>query len=340
MKVFIFLFIITHLSPTVLSNERISLGGHASPNEWNPQDAQEIFIKASLNGSFVSVGSERGFIGASLAKSKFLFLADFDPEVFLFNKINIALLAISNSIEDYRFLRLNADFELWKSRAQQNNSSSYSEELQKISNWRLWNEYLRVHPNRNWRVFHQNTALANNNSLFFDGANYLWFQDQYEHLAKLAKSGNIETQLLSLDSKVDLQKLINFHRTKNLEIAVFDMSNAWHPQYLSLQQLSELMKVTSGVMNAKSVLLLTNYARPAIKEIYGGSAASVWEYFGFTLEYIMQNYNSYDQFWGEKLRIYQMSHETKKRLLIGKPGGLMNAPRNKCEVFYIPKLSL
>jgi hypothetical protein len=66
----------------------IHFGGHVGPNEWNTQAAIPIWEKA-ISGLYIAVGTERGFIGASVCPSiSHLVLVDRHPDVVLFNRLN------------------------------------------------------------------------------------------------------------------------------------------------------------------------------------------------------------------------------------------------------------
>ena len=84
--------------PEVIADKKASF---LAPNEEYPADAVRILDQA-VSGVYLSVGTERGFIGAALASNiTHLLLADRDPRVVFFNRINIALLTVAQSREEY-----------------------------------------------------------------------------------------------------------------------------------------------------------------------------------------------------------------------------------------------
>src|SRR5579862_5108327 len=64
-------------------------GIYLPPNEQHPAVALPIYRKSN-HGVYVSVGSERSFIGAALSRAKALFVIDYDPETIRFAKIKRA----------------------------------------------------------------------------------------------------------------------------------------------------------------------------------------------------------------------------------------------------------
>ena len=59
-----------------------------TPNEHYPSLALPAF-KESIRGVYISVGTERGFIGAAFSHATHLLLVDIHPDVAEFNRINV-----------------------------------------------------------------------------------------------------------------------------------------------------------------------------------------------------------------------------------------------------------
>jgi hypothetical protein len=68
-----------------------SPGIYLPPNEQHPAVALPIYRKSN-HGVYVSVVTERSFIGAALSRAKALFVIDYDPQAIRFANINRALL--------------------------------------------------------------------------------------------------------------------------------------------------------------------------------------------------------------------------------------------------------
>src|ERR1700726_4700780 len=87
------------------------------PNEQHPALALPIYRKSN-HGVYVSVGTERSFIGAALTEAQALIVIDYDPEAVRFANINRALLAASTDRADYVRLRLHASQDFWRESSQ------------------------------------------------------------------------------------------------------------------------------------------------------------------------------------------------------------------------------
>jgi hypothetical protein len=92
-------------------------GIYIPPNEQHPAVALCIYRKSN-HGVYVSVGTERSFIGAALTGAKALYVIDYDPLAVRFAKINRALLAAGRNRADYAKLRLSASQDVWGERSQ------------------------------------------------------------------------------------------------------------------------------------------------------------------------------------------------------------------------------
>jgi len=64
-----------------------ALGIYIPPNEQHPAVALPIFRKSN-HGVYVSVGTERSFIGAAMTRAKALYVIDYDLLAVRFAKVN------------------------------------------------------------------------------------------------------------------------------------------------------------------------------------------------------------------------------------------------------------
>jgi len=128
-----------------------------TPNELNPIDAYPIW-RLGETGTYVSVGSERSFIGAASSDANGLVVIDRDPAVIRFAQINAALLKASLNLSDYRFLRMKADANEWAARG--------LKPLEDIENWKWWEEYIRHPPkgDTHYGTYWARFNLASNSS--------------------------------------------------------------------------------------------------------------------------------------------------------------------------------
>lgn len=292
--------------PVFHETEQLSFGGHVSPNEWNSQDAIQILKQAPV-GTYLAVGSERGFMGAAVAKSSRLLLIDYDASVVTFNRLNIALLTIASSLEDYIFLRLRADHATWKSRVLSSGLDSLVlEPLKDERNWQLLRQTSSFLDNRSWRRFYSQfyEYSVEPAAPFFQGTHYMQDRELFNHLFQLAKSSMIEAHQVNLDEPVSRSSLFSQLKKLGIKISVIDLSNAWHDQYMNLDSLKSVLKAFNQLASSsRSILLLTNYPDAEKKNRFP-QYASVWNYFGFTLQYLKKNYSETQMFWSSILKIY------------------------------------
>lgn len=174
----------------------ISTGGsgfydpYLSPNELAPKESIEI-LKAAPSGVYVTVGTDRGFNGVSLAeKSNGLVLVDSNADVTRFNRVNIALLKLSNSRSDYLDLRLHGSQQDWRKRLQEAGIKPPLSDFL-LDNWKWW----KANVQDNKAFSHINPGAMDPG---FTGANYLQYDAQFNKVQALAKEGKIETHLLDL----------------------------------------------------------------------------------------------------------------------------------------------
>jgi hypothetical protein len=192
------------------------------PNEGSPSQILELpaIHEASVDDGLLAVGTERGFILAALKKAKYLVLADYDRYAVLYNRINIALLLMSESIADYRDLRLTSDFDAWQQRSadfatNQPTYANFLAVLREKNSFDFWVENVRLSEDRlrtyqegisqpNHQIFFLNrdpeqpldltigrgglSAREVLSSLYFKNANYLYDVVLFNHLQMLAKN--------------------------------------------------------------------------------------------------------------------------------------------------------
>ncbi len=212
--------------------------GFIVPNEKNIGAVRATFAEASA-GIYVSVGTERGFMGAALTgqATKALVLVDVDPRAFLFNLLNKSLLQLATDRRDYLELRLRSSFATIALRAK--NSSSISSESRELlshpEHWIWWTRHVQRHSE--WREFHDPAQPA------YRDANYLFDDGLFNSLSALAKQGRIFVYNSNLKADGLRTKLFGLARALNMRLSVLDFSNAWDEGYLGLQ-------VTVGILNS------------------------------------------------------------------------------------------
>lgn len=254
------------------------------PNERDPQDSIKI-LRLAPSGIYLSVGSERGFIGTALAQNtSHLLLVDKDPKVYIFNRLNILLLTMAKNLEDYQFLRFHAGHNLIVARARQLNLNF--EDIEFLSNVDVFH-FLKflvrnpffIRPISVWAPF----------SSIGGSIHYMNNSNHFDKLSKLAKSGRIKSVIGDLSSDVDLKIISDIAEEWGSRVSVLDISNAWVSTYLNKKtnrtvlgyisetNLKRLIQKMFAISSPEAILLLTNLDRKY------GLIKQVWNYYGLKL---------------------------------------------------------
>lgn len=239
--------------------------GFVSPNEHYPQEVIPILSHAP-SGSYVSVGTERGFVSAGLGDAfTSLLLIDRDPRVVRFNAINAALLEASTSREDYKALRMNADMRVWRSVAKgEGISDAAGSMLNDLDNYRWWQASVR--SDRHFGIFHKKPWPLIPGP--FKGANYLHYDEQFERIKGIADMQLVSSAVVDLGDSSSRDLLCHILEESAQKISVLDLSNAW--QYLPKGALEKLLLAVKPFVSNESIFLITK-AKPC-----------GWAYMGWT----------------------------------------------------------
>lgn len=251
------------------------------PNEFQPQYLKPLFTDIP-EGLYVAVGTERGFIGATLSpKFTGLLLLDYSADVVKFNRLNIALLQLSTSQEDYLNLRLYGTFEDWAlhPRVMQVDPELRNVLLDKTV-WNWWNQE-RHDIKKNWKYF-QPVRVGYKTLATFEDANYLENRAQFDRLRSLALSGKIQAEQLDFRDVRKVKNLARALEAVGQKISVLDLSNAWWPGYIG-QSLSAVLPVLAAQGYAKSQLVLTESMLDKVPDLQ-------WSYFSFRFSNISSAY--------------------------------------------------
>ena len=170
---------------------------------------------------YVSVGTERSFIGAALTGAKGLYVIDYDLLAVRFAKVNRALLAASANRADYVNLRLTASQNVWQQRSQQL-AGEDKEILASTDSWAFWDKRVR----KSWAPAfgHFQIAPQQADDPFF-AADYLFDDYLYSQLRSLARSARIWTQLVDLRRERQVRALCDDLKSRGLPIGVIDTSD-------------------------------------------------------------------------------------------------------------------
>jgi hypothetical protein len=198
-------------------------GIYLPPNEQHPAVALPIYRKSN-HGVYVSVGTERSFIGAALSEAKALFVIDYDPETIRFAKINRALLAASTDRADYLNLRLSASLEFWQQRSQRL-AAEDKETLSTPDSWAFWDKKVRRNQAAWDNAFgHFHTEPKHPSDPFF-ASNYLFDDRLYGRLSQLAKGSRIWAQQLDLRHENEVRSFCEALKSAGLTFGVIDTSD-------------------------------------------------------------------------------------------------------------------
>jgi hypothetical protein len=246
-------------------------GIYIPPNEQHPAAALLIYRKSN-HGVYVSVGTERSFIGAALTRAEALFVIDYDPETIRFANINRALLAVSSDRVDYVNLRLNTTREVWQQRSRQL-SGDDSETLASPNSWIFWDKKVRKNELAWDNAFgHFHTEPKHPNDPFF-ASDYLYDDGLYRHLSRLAKGSRIWARVVDLRHENEVRGLCDEIKAKGLTLGVIDTSDVPNAADASTSVTAQYIKLFSPY--AKDNTLFLNTA-PA------GGRGVRWSYYAFS----------------------------------------------------------
>ena len=249
-----------------------------APNEQYPQDAYGILHQAP-KGAYVTVGTERGFIqAAKYSNFSSLILTDASPAVVHFNQVNLALLKCSQNKEHYFSLRMKSTKQDWKKLTQATNTLTAEERelLADPNTWDWWKNTVR-NPGEvgKWRFENLHYPPTVKIDMPFEGANYLYEQDQYDHLSKLAKTGKINVVPVDFRELKQLSKISNALKNTGEKISVLDLSNAWWNSHIGFENTQKISESLIPKSNSRAILLITDTSK--------GTNPHTWNYYGYSL---------------------------------------------------------
>lgn len=236
-----------------------------APNELDPGHGARLFRDVAP-GVFLSVGSERGFISAALSeRATHLLLLDYSPSVVKFNRLNIALLQMSESLQDYLYLRFEAKFsDIMEHPGRWKISTSLLSDMNP-ENWKWWE---RERTNPAWKAFHDLSSTD------FEGANYLRDEKLFKRLRDMARADKIQAELYDLRDVKQTKAIAALLKEAGLRLSVIDISNAWWPNYVG-NSLESVLPVLADASTQLTRLVVTD-AR------FVGAGIDSWVYLGFT----------------------------------------------------------
>jgi hypothetical protein len=249
-----------------------SPGMFVAPNEQHPAVALPIWQKSN-HQTYVSVGTERSFMGAAVTRAAALVVVDYDSRIVQFAAINRALLAASEDREDYLFLRLKASREVWAERAG-GVADEDGKTLRDESSWSFWKEKVRENTGAWSAAFEHFNKPANSADGPFAQTNYLFDDQLYKHLRQLAREGHIWTRVIDLRDEKMVRELCRDMRANGMRLGVVDTSNVPDEGEAGPEAAGKYVVWFSTWAEANTLFLSTEIAkRPA---------DTYWSYFAFT----------------------------------------------------------
>lgn len=262
------------------SGPEMNAGELVEPNELHPEIALDLYRSGS-QGVHFSVGSERGYIGFAMnSKATHLLLADIDSQVVKFNRINIALLQLSEGFTDYQNLRFAGTHEVWLNKIHAN--ISMTTELNKIlkdpETFIWWK--MKVSQSQSFKE--KNITLGLNS--------YINDPSKFHRIYKAAKEGRIQSIRLNLADPSQLISIAEEFHKEGLSISLLDIGSSWMPRYITNTGLLTVLTNLKSVFLENSILLLTK----------GDHIEGYWKYAAFSGAYLL-NFDS-KNITGEKIQ--------------------------------------
>jgi hypothetical protein len=247
---------------------------YVAPNEVNPEDSIPI-MRAVTSGVYVSVGAERGFINFSLAhNATHLLLIDLVPQVVLFNRVNVALLKASDSLEDFLRLRTTpnrADF-----LARVNHSALSRDDKELLGNAEVFKTFSSIQNAATERLL---------DPRYFKGVSYLRDPVLFERLRQAAREGRIQVLKGNFGDTKFLADVAAEMRRLGLKIAALDISNAWERRYTTREGVKRIVSAFSPAMKADSFLVVSKMREQIGENKY------IWDFMAYKFKTLMRVVN-------------------------------------------------
>lgn len=293
-------------------------GSFVAPNEWHPEHTIEL-VRDAPEGVYISVGTERGVIGATITqKVTHLVLGDYDPEVLRYNQINVALAGASHRKDREHFvsLRKALDHDVWLDavKAKVNILPEHKEILSSADNFKFWRKHqTKLSPDLSHRVSYDFEVMEKPE--LFVGVNYLREDRLFEKFQSMAESRKIDSILLDFTNLDGIEKLVKDLTNLGLKISVLDISNAWLPQLYTLGGEHVLNQV---------VLAFQKIASPTTRLLTSGSyVVPYWLYSAFTFSFLddfMAKQGDIGKLIGQTFASMQIQIAEKINLRVGRGG--------------------
>ncbi len=227
--------------------------GFVIPNE-NTIGFESPNFSSVIDGIYVSVGTERSFMGAALmaGRATAVIMADVDGRVTLFNRVNKALLALAESREAYGELRLRSSFEELQQKIAASRTDLAVDNLEILTSREVWAWWRSMQ-----KISDQWVEFNNPSTAGFKGANYLYEDAAFARVAQLAKNNRIiviQTDLASPDFSNRVRAVSHLLGQR---VSLLDLSNAWEMGYLGHERTASLIERLDAVLSPQSQVIFT-----------------------------------------------------------------------------------
>jgi hypothetical protein len=225
-----------------------------APNEVYPQRLSP-YVNIAPPGAYVSVGTERGFIGFALTpQATSLVLIDIDKGIVVYNQINTLLLKISKNRKHYLELRLHPNVESWMNASEEARLTDLEKAflLEQVKNWKT-----TVVENSEFSFFHKNPKNPDDK---FYAANYLYSDELFQRIHQLAKADLIYSLNLNLRNNNSVKLLIEKMKTRDMSLSVLDISNAWGSSQIPSEFLAKDFELFNSIATNSSLLVTTGFS--------------------------------------------------------------------------------
>lgn len=257
-------------------------GKFTAPNEEYPQRLIPYLQKAP-SGVIVAVGTERGFIdAANTPNATGLLLTDIDKSIVAYNQVNMLLLKISKDRdrENYDELRLHPSESEWLQAAERAHLDPATTRhlLSQLNNWKA-----DVVDNRDFASFQRPPTRRWSK---FGPANYLYNDNPFAKIQKLAKSNTVAPMELNLSNAEAVENLVSQMKQEHLTLSVLDLSNAWWNFHIDRKVLKRDLELFNSVASPETLLIITNYRWPAHGHAALDRTNSPFQYSVYTFNHI------------------------------------------------------
>lgn len=233
-----------------------------------------IILRAP-EGGYVTVGAERSFRAVSMMpQATFLLQFDVAGDIVRFNLINKELLKCP-SRKQYQHLRWHASFLDWKAYIAERFEKGVKVKLSK-DDFEWWQKNIRDLDAMNYQLpeylnrYHKSPPCDANDTyeksldlatvLDYKTGNYLFYDNLYANLHRLAIEERILTLQINLRDKTQIDKLVEYLNNNKLQIGILDLDNLYYKDYLGQEAFHTLLHALKPIgMDDSILIVMSNY---------------------------------------------------------------------------------